>query len=945
MKSVAHSSTAASPAPAGVVDAVSTRYDAFLSYAHDVDRPIAVAFQEALETVGRTLWQWIRRLPAIRVYRDETDLDANPELLYALRAALERAEHFVLLASPRSARSEWVDYEVATWVGKDPERRRLYVALVEGSIVARRDRTLDPELTTALSANVCALLGREPLYVDLTRARDPNTWTLRNAVFRDAALTITAPIRGIPKRRLARMQRRTDVKVALTVTGVVAAIVGFQEWGRLQRRCNLASSMAAKAAAQLHVAPATGVRSMEEALAIAAWPAQLGLCSFGDARQQLRELLRGAATQRRFDAHAKVSVVRLDGAERWLLTVSDRMVHVRDPRTGDPVATLVHDDTVKRAAIAPDGTRVLTTDGAAVRLWTLDQATTWHAEVVSDAEIVYDVAFDREGRPVTAGYPSVTTWKRDGTAWRPESSVRAEEGGMAADFRRVGSAVNGTRTVAASAGTLWTWTGDDSEPKPLWSSDGEIRAAQVSANGDVVFAAAKDEAVWWSHGLGGAPATLAFEGKLVAAAMSPAGDLVAMAVNDGDQGRILAWNASAGEPSIVFESPTGLQDIAVACGGRCVLTASADSSVRFWDFDGGNAFVQSFRAATAVGVDAAGTTIVTGDRNGTVLVRDRIDGRRLAAFPRDDEAVDVPLHVQIDEDHGAVVVAYAIGRVRRLSLASRHAIWDFDGQGVLRLFALDDASGFAFTASDQKVALWNTRAEPVTSFALDVHDVLAARFMPDGRGVVTATRDGIQTWSLAPADPVIHEIPGTVAAASFDCAASRVATASGADVVVSSVSEPRPDVGPLPHVGPVQRVTLSCDGSVVAATANDDRVRAWDVHSGAVLVDWQAPYPLVDLELSHDARLLAVMGRAGGVVVWGIAQGNVVAEPIAESLAAIAAAGSATSSRDLEKRLTFTANDRLLVARSAVGLRVMRREAFSPLSTLLREFHAKKEPS
>jgi hypothetical protein len=158
-------------------------------------------------------------------------------------------------------------------------------------------------------------------------------------------------------------------------------------------------------------------------------------------------------------------------------------------------------------------------------------------------------------------------------------------------------------------------------------------------------------------------------------------------------------------------------------------------------------------------------------------------------------------------------------------------------------------------------------------------------------------------------------------------------------VHVRSTSGADSGVGPLRHVGPVERLTLSCDGRLVAATADANRVRVWDARSGSRVVDWQAPYPLADVEFSKDAGLLAMLGLGGGVIVWGMAEHDVVAEPIDVKTASPAPDDGG------EKPLTFTADDALLVARTATGLRVIRREAFRPLPTLLGEFHARKERS
>ena len=56
------------------------------------------------------------RRRALNVFRDKTGLAAGPALWRTIEAALERSGHFILLASPESAHSEWVEKEVGWWL-------------------------------------------------------------------------------------------------------------------------------------------------------------------------------------------------------------------------------------------------------------------------------------------------------------------------------------------------------------------------------------------------------------------------------------------------------------------------------------------------------------------------------------------------------------------------------------------------------------------------------------------------------------------------------------------------------------------------------------------------------------------------------------------------------------------------------------------------------------
>jgi hypothetical protein len=81
---------------------MATRYGAFLSYSHASDRQLSIAAQQAIRRLGRT---WYLR-PGVKIFRDEASLSANPRLWSSIMQSLAECEFFVLLASPKSARSQ-----------------------------------------------------------------------------------------------------------------------------------------------------------------------------------------------------------------------------------------------------------------------------------------------------------------------------------------------------------------------------------------------------------------------------------------------------------------------------------------------------------------------------------------------------------------------------------------------------------------------------------------------------------------------------------------------------------------------------------------------------------------------------------------------------------------------------------------------------------------------
>src|SRR5262245_56899399 len=104
-------------------------YDAFISYSHAKDKPIAAALQAAVQKLGKP---WYRRR-ALWVFRDDTSLSATPSLWPAIEQALGQSRFLILLASPEAAASPWVGKEVAYWL-EHKSAETLLVAVTEGTL-------------------------------------------------------------------------------------------------------------------------------------------------------------------------------------------------------------------------------------------------------------------------------------------------------------------------------------------------------------------------------------------------------------------------------------------------------------------------------------------------------------------------------------------------------------------------------------------------------------------------------------------------------------------------------------------------------------------------------------------------------------------------------------------------------------------------------------------
>ena len=141
------------------------QYDAFLSYAHR-DNDVTSAIQKGLHQIGRRVGQ----LRALRVFRDTTNLEANPDLWAKISEALGGSRFMIVVLSPQSAASHWVDEEVNYWL-KHHGHENLMLVLAEGQLQwDAKEARFDPEHSSAAPPAMTkpGSLPFEPLYIDVS---------------------------------------------------------------------------------------------------------------------------------------------------------------------------------------------------------------------------------------------------------------------------------------------------------------------------------------------------------------------------------------------------------------------------------------------------------------------------------------------------------------------------------------------------------------------------------------------------------------------------------------------------------------------------------------------------------------------------------------------------------------------------------------------------------
>ena len=235
-------------------------YNGFISYSHAADGNLAPAVQSALHRFARPWY----RLRSVWIFRDKTGLAVTPTLWETIKKALADCEYFLLMASPESAASLWVQKEVDWWLTNRAPSNMLLL-LTDGEIEWNSSANdFDWSHTTALPPNLRGRMAQEPLWVDLRWARTEEKLSLRHSRFRGAILDIASTLLNRPKESLdsedVRVYKRNRVaaysavlvSLLLAIGATTAAVIANRERVIAQNEARIATSGRLAATAVLH---------------------------------------------------------------------------------------------------------------------------------------------------------------------------------------------------------------------------------------------------------------------------------------------------------------------------------------------------------------------------------------------------------------------------------------------------------------------------------------------------------------------------------------------------------------------------------------------------------------------------------------------------------------------------------------------------------------------
>jgi WD40 repeat protein len=450
-----------------------------------------------------------------------------------------------------------------------------------------------------------------------------------------------------------------------------------------------------------------------------------------------------------------------------------------------------------------------------------------------------------------------------------------------------------------------------------------LRDAALSRDGRFAAAAGDGGQVWVWDVDAGSVRRFDHGDPVTAVAWSPTADILASV--GGTVARL--WDISTGAPRFLRPQRDNLEGVVFSRDGQRVATYGEGRFVRIFDVSTGIWISTLPHPSAPVPVTSAAfgpqsNVLVTG-RGKSARLWDVDTGESLITFSGQTGTVS---DVAVSEN-GERVATASVDTVARVFIAATgvpdDTFYGHTGLGINDIdFSPEKNSSAIVTAGEDHTARFFAKGQLSVPLLGHTRAVLGASFSPDGRWVLTSSKDGTARLFDPHGEPVPkvradYGPSGAVNSVAVDPSGSLVA-AGGKDGAVHVLSvDGRPLRTPIePGGSPVVSVAWARGQKLLAATEDGD-VHIWRNAGASPLSEFKHGGKINAAAISADGTLVATAGQNDGARVWRMTNGAsqrlphdgpvsaVAFDPsgrlVATASGAAAYAWSTTSGRGLKK--------------------------------------------